>query len=57
MKRQESVAALADELRREVERQMQERGATLVPPKDEANEDDGGAGNRGGNEPRGGNAP
>ena len=57
MKRQESVAALADELRREVERQMQERGATLVPPKDEANEDDGGAGNRGGNEPSGGSAP
>jgi hypothetical protein len=39
MKRQESVASLADELRREVERQMQERGATIVPPKEEGNEE------------------
>ncbi len=38
MKRQESVATLADELRREVERQMQERGATIVPPKEDGNE-------------------
>jgi len=38
MRRQESVAALADELRREVERQMQERGATIVPPKEDASD-------------------
>jgi capsular polysaccharide biosynthesis protein len=39
MRRQESVASLADELRREVERQMQERGATIVPPKEDANDE------------------
>ncbi len=38
MRRQESVAALADELRREVERQMKERGATIVPPQGDAGE-------------------
>lgn len=39
MRRQESVASLADELRREVERQMQERGATIVPPKEDGNDE------------------
>jgi len=40
MRRQESLASLADELRREVERQMQERAATVIPPKEEQRDDE-----------------